>query len=144
MGTWRMGLFHHVAAPLPPIDALVPIRKPKSYHPPLLFVSYILTPDANSPIKKVIGHINPCHKPAKKPAGLASGFLYFEFGPATDNILDIVLSAYLFAHNGRVHLREHVAQLIRRATEAPSFRAKRRRPHFPSGATLDYTASCVS
>ena len=25
----------------------------------------------------------PCHKPAQNPAGVASGNLYFEFGPAT-------------------------------------------------------------
>src|SRR5208337_3891768 len=52
----------------PPNRAVMPMKKPKLYHAPLLCTSYICTPLSNREMMKVTGVIAPFHKPRQKPA----------------------------------------------------------------------------
>ena len=79
----------------PPKEAETPIKNPKSYHLPLLFVSYMRTPALNKLTINVMGMIIPCQRPAQKPAGSASATWYVELGPATARMLATVLSLLL-------------------------------------------------
>jgi hypothetical protein len=47
------------------------------------------TAGVNRLTTNAIGQISPCHNPAQKPAGLAPGIWYLEFGPATARVFGI-------------------------------------------------------
>jgi hypothetical protein len=68
------------------------LTEPKSYHRPLLFVSYKRTFGLKRLMRKVMGDIIPCQRPPRKPAGFAPASLSFEFGPATERefAIDII------------------------------------------------------
>ena len=72
-------------AQLPPTEPDIPMKKPNSYHLPLLFISYMPTLELKRLTTNAMGAIIPCHSPAQKPAGQASGTLYFDLGPATES-----------------------------------------------------------
>ncbi len=52
----------------PPRAIMAPMRNPKSYDTPALFVSYIRTVSLNRLMMKVITRIRPCQSPAQNPA----------------------------------------------------------------------------
>jgi hypothetical protein len=61
-----------VTPPPPPHTKITPSKNPKSYQPPLLKHSYILTFLENREMIKVMIEIIPCHSPAQNPAGFAA------------------------------------------------------------------------
>ncbi len=69
--------------------APTPRRNPKSYRRPLLFVSYTRMLGLIKLTQNRSGAMMPCHNPAQKPAGVAPGNLYGEFGPAILSMLAI-------------------------------------------------------
>src|SRR5580704_4033614 len=79
--------------------APTPKRNPKSYRRPLLLVSYTRTLGLIKLIQNISGAIMPCHNPAQKPAGVALGNLYFEFGPAIASMLAMRHSTIAQASN---------------------------------------------
>ena len=69
---------------LPPDKPPIASKKPKLYHPPLLWISYMLTLFEKSEMMKVIGEIIPCHRPSQKPAifPFEAAMCAAVFGPA--------------------------------------------------------------